>query len=255
MDTRRLAPFGALSVPAPRGDRSLTGSGRLAHADLQLRTEVCAAACPSVRGGRPWPSAPPRRARQGSSTGASHRRVASVLTSRQPVHGSFSSSRQHHGLYRVALCARAAPAVPCKRWGNQGDPMVPVLWSEPARVVARFGSAVLEVTSGWPAGSMPAIAPHAVRRRHAARRARRESRSARLLQRRVVPVCPARFGSVARLARRQRPGGTREPPSAARAWAHDGGDDPSFGSLLTGCSPRTRAASGGPSLPRGYRSG
>jgi hypothetical protein len=59
------------------------------------------------------------------------------------VAGIFYPSRHHNGLYCVALFERAAPSVTFKRWGTLGDTMVSDLWSETARVLARFGLAVL----------------------------------------------------------------------------------------------------------------
>jgi hypothetical protein len=59
------------------------------------------------------------------------------------VDGIFYASRHHNGLYSVALFERAASAVTFRRWGTLGDPTAPDLWSETARVVARFGVALL----------------------------------------------------------------------------------------------------------------
>ena len=59
------------------------------------------------------------------------------------VDGIFYPSRHHNGLYSVTLFERAAPAMSFRRWGTLSDALVPDLWSEAARVLARFGIAVL----------------------------------------------------------------------------------------------------------------
>jgi hypothetical protein len=59
------------------------------------------------------------------------------------VDGIFYPSRHHNGLYSVALIERSAPAVTFRRWGTLDDHGVPDLWSETARVLARFDVAVL----------------------------------------------------------------------------------------------------------------
>jgi hypothetical protein len=67
---------------------------------------------------------------------AIHRHVSTV-------DGIFYPSRHHNALYSVALFERAAPAVAFRRWGVLGDRTVADLWSETARVLHRFGVAVL----------------------------------------------------------------------------------------------------------------
>ncbi len=57
--------------------------------------------------------------------------------------GIFYPSRHHNGLYSVALFERARGAIAFTRWGVLGDQSVPDLWSETARIVQRFGIAVL----------------------------------------------------------------------------------------------------------------
>jgi hypothetical protein len=57
--------------------------------------------------------------------------------------GILYPSRHHNGLYSVALFERASSAVAFRRWGTLGDRAVPDLWSETARVLHRFGVAVL----------------------------------------------------------------------------------------------------------------
>jgi hypothetical protein len=58
-------------------------------------------------------------------------------------YGIFYPSRHHNGLYSVALFERARDAIAFTRWGVLGDQSVPELWSETARIVQRFGIAVL----------------------------------------------------------------------------------------------------------------
>jgi hypothetical protein len=59
------------------------------------------------------------------------------------VDGILYPSRHHNRLYSVALFERAAPAVTFRRWGVLGDHSAPDLWSETARVLERFGVAIL----------------------------------------------------------------------------------------------------------------
>ena len=59
------------------------------------------------------------------------------------VDGILYPSRHHNGLYSVALFERSAGAVAFHHWGTLDDRPVPDLWAETARVLYRFGVAVL----------------------------------------------------------------------------------------------------------------
>ena len=59
------------------------------------------------------------------------------------VDGIFYPSRHHNGLYSVVLFERSAGAVAFHHWGTLGDRSVSDLWAETARVLDRFGVAML----------------------------------------------------------------------------------------------------------------